>query len=197
MRFSVLVLVLALSEAGSAASVQTRAPFAASLDNAGEKPVAVIQSYRNGLGGVHTANPEVQLTVGRDPSMRDESVLFVDYPMPTGDPAGRDVRCDAETLDWSGGRAIAFQIKPSHALRLSVSFLDRNNVVYTTWADLKGDVWQPVRIMLDAIRPNPYFQPPNAKRGSPLDVSDVKFIAFSPQDRMSGRLAISRFVVVK
>jgi hypothetical protein len=124
-------------------------------------------------------------------------VLIVDYPVPTDDPAGRDVRCDAETHDWSGGRAIAFQIKPSQALRLSGFFLDRNNVAYTTWVELKGDVWQPVRITFDDVRPNPYFQPPDAKRGRPLDVSDVKFIAFAPQDRMSGRLAISKFVVVK
>jgi hypothetical protein len=43
----------------------------------------------------------------------------------------------------------------------------------------------------------PYFQPPDAKLGTPIDVSDVKFIAFAPQDRTSGRLAIGKFVVVK
>jgi hypothetical protein len=55
MRFSVLVLALALSEAGGVTSVPTQAQSAASLDTAEEKPVVVIQSYRNGLSGVHTA----------------------------------------------------------------------------------------------------------------------------------------------
>jgi hypothetical protein len=83
------------------------------------------------------------------------------------------------------------------ALRLSVSFFDRNRVVYTSWADLKEGVWQPVRIAFDDLKPNPYFQPPGAKLGGPIDVSDVGWIAFAPQDRTSGRLAVARFVVDK
>jgi hypothetical protein len=155
----------------------------------------IIQSYTNGSADVRAANPDVHLSVDRDPSMSDERVLLVEYPPPTGDPAGRDVHCVAEHQDWTGGRAISFQIRPEHPLRLSVSFLDRNHVAYTAWADLKGGEWQPVRIPFDTIRPNPFFQPPGAKSGAPLDVSDVKFIAFAPQDRTSGRLAIGRFVV--
>ena len=158
---------------------------------------AAIQSFRDGVGAVHAANPDVHLTVGRDPAIPDEPVLFVDYPVPTGDPGGRDVRCDAENRNWSGGRAISFQIKPAHPLRLSVSFFDRNRVVYTSWADLKEGVWQPVRIAFDDMKPNPYFQPPEAKLGGPIDVSDVGWIAFAPQDRTSGRLAVARFVVDK
>jgi len=167
------------------------------LGGANQTSVAVIQSFRDGVGDVHAANPDVHLTVGRDPAIPDEPVLFVDYPVPTGDPGGRDVRCDAENRNWSGGRAISFQIKPAHALRLSVSFFDRNRVVYTSWVDLKEGVWQPVRIAFDDMKPNPYFQPPDAKLGGPIDVSDVGWIAFAPQDRTSGRLAVARFVVDK
>jgi Carbohydrate binding domain (family 11) len=160
-------------------------------------PVVVIQAYKDGLSGVRTANPDVHLSVGRDPSVPDTPVLFVEYPPPTKDPAGRDVRCDAEQQDWTAGRAIAFQVKPAHALRLSVSFLDRNRVAYTTWTELKGGVWQLVRIPFDEIRPNPYFQPPDAKTGGLIDVSEVKGIAFAPHDPSAGRLAISKFVVLK
>ena len=124
-------------------------------------------------------------------------MLIVEYPAPTGNPAGRDVQCAAESQDWSGGRAIEFQARPDHELRLSVSFLDRNRVVYTWYAELRGGEWQQVRIPFDQVRPNPYFQPPDAKKGSPLDVSDVKFIAFAPQDKTSGRLAIGPFTMSK
>lgn len=161
------------------------------------QPGIVIQDYRDGLAGVRAANQAVRLTVGRDPSLSDDPVLIVEYPSPTADPASRDVQCTAETLDWTAGRAIEFQIKPDTPLRLSVSFVDRNRVVYTTWTDLKGGVWQLVRIPFDEMRPNPYFQPPDAKKGAPIDVSDVKFIAFAPQDRTSGRLTVGRFVVSK
>ena len=160
------------------------------------QPVAIIQDYRDGLSSVRRANPEVLVSIERDPALPGEPVLTVDYPAPSKDPAGRDVQCDAQVRDWTGGRAIAFQVKPAYALRLSVSFIDRNGVVYTNYSDLK-EGWQPVRIAFDDIRPNPYFQPPGAKTGTAIDVSDVKFIAFAPQDKTSGRLTISRFVVVK
>src|SRR5262245_24328071 len=159
--------------------------------------VIVIHAYNNGLTGVRAANPDMHLTVGRDPSLSDEQVLNVEYPVPTKDPAGRDVQCAAENQDWTGGRAISFQIKPEHALRLSVSFIDRNRVAYTAWRDLTGGVWQLIRIPFDEIRPNPFFQFPDAKAVAALDVSDVKGIAFAPQDRTSGRLAVGRFVVSK
>lgn len=78
-----------------------------------------------------------------------------------------------------------------------MSFLDRNRVAYTTWTELKGGVWQAVGIPFDEMRPNPYFQPPDAKTGAPIDVSEVKSIAFAPQDRTAGRFTISRFVLSK
>ena len=82
-------------------------------------------------------------------------------------------------------------------MRLSVSFLDRNHVAYTAWRGLTGSVWQLVRIPFDEIRPNPFFQPPDARTGRPLDVSDARFIAFAPQDKTAGRLTVGKFVVSK
>ena len=162
-----------------------------------EKPKheLVIQAYNDGLAGVRSRNPDVHLSLGKDSSVSEERVLLVDYPEPTKDPAGRDVQCTAEHQDWTGERAISFQIKPNHPVVLSLSFIDRNGVVYTARRDLKGGEWQKVRIPFDEIRPNPFFQPPNAKTGAPLDVSEVKFIAFAPQDQTSGSLAIGKFVV--
>ena len=158
-------------------------------------PVAVIQDYARGLAGVRAANRDVRLSVGLNSD--GDSILNVEYPASTEDPAGRDVQCAAEATDWSKGRGLGFQVKPDHDLRLSVSFLDRNRVVYTAWRDLKGDDWQQVRIGFDEIRPNPFFQPPGAKTDASLDVSDVKFIAFAPQDKGAGKLSLGRFVLLQ
>jgi hypothetical protein len=155
----------------------------------------VVQDYRVGLEGVRAANPDVELSLDRDPSV-EGPVLSVVYPAPTADPAGRDVWCDADPHDWSAGRTLAFRIKPDHAVTVSVSFLDRNHVVYTSWARLRGGVWQSVRVAFSQIHPNPYFQPPDAKTGAPLDVSDVKGVAFAPHDRTAGRLWIGKLVVL-
>jgi hypothetical protein len=59
----------------------------------------------------------------------------------------------------------------------------------------QAGVWQTLRISLGEIRPNPYFQPPNAKTGAPLDVSQVKAIGFAPHDDVAGRFEIGGFVV--
>jgi hypothetical protein len=163
--------------------------------SAAAEPAIVIRTYDDGLAGVRATNPEVRLSVGRAPELPGQRVLIVEYPAPSGDPAGRDVQCAAENEDWSAGRAISFQIRPDHSLKLSVSFLDRNRVAYTAWRELEGGVWQLVRIPFDEIRPNPYFQPPDAKTGGPIDLTEVKGIAFAPQDQTSGRLLLGRFVV--
>jgi hypothetical protein len=170
---------------------------AGARDAASERPEIVVRAYQDGRPGVRTANPDVKLSIGHDPVHGDEPLLIVDYPPPGPDPAGRDVVCDVVRRDWSSGRAIAFRIKPSHAMMLSVSFMDRNRVVYTAWRELKAGVWQPVSISFDEIQPNPYFQPGDARTGAPIDVSQVTVIAFAPQDRTSGRLAISRFTVLE
>jgi carbohydrate binding protein with CBM11 domain len=159
------------------------------------QPLIIIQAYREGLTGVRTANPDVQLSIGRDPSIIEERILIVDYPARTDDPAGRDVQCAAVNQNWTAGRAISFQVKPDHATRMSFSFMDRNRVAYTAWVDLQAGAWQSIRIPFDALRPNPFFQPPDAKRGAPIDVSDVKAFAFAPQDDLPGRLMIGSFVV--
>ena len=156
----------------------------------------VIHTFENGLSGVRAHNADVKLGIGRDPEL-SAPVLIVDYPAPTGDPAGRDVSCDAENRDWRAGSALSFRIKPSHAVKLSVSFLDANGVAYTSWTDLQGGVWQTVRIPFDRIRPNPYFQPPDAKQGAAIDVNDVSSVAFAPHDETPGRLAVGAFIVVE
>ena len=43
----------------------------------------------------------------------------------------------------------------------------RVDVVYTKWTELQGDVWQTVRVSFEDLRPNPYFQPPDAQAGAP------------------------------
>ena len=156
----------------------------------------VIQAYAKGLSGVRCANPDVRLSVERDPALGDDAVLMVTYPASTGRPAERDVWCDAENRDWSSGSGISFQVKPDQPVRLSVSFLGANGVAYTAWSNLVGGRWQAVEIPFAQIKPNPFFQLPGANKDAPLDVSDVKQIGFAPQVKESGRMFVSKLIVV-
>lgn len=159
--------------------------------------MATIQDFRDGTAGIHVRNPEIKVQVTDDTDAPGELVLQVIYPASTDDPAGRDIWCDAIDTDWRVGHAIHFRAKPAQPVRLSVSFLGGNRVAYTSWADLKGGEWQTVRIGLDEIQPNPYFQPPGADENSPIDVSNVARIGFAPQTPEEGELMISPLRIVE
>jgi hypothetical protein len=195
LRATVRGLALALVSGISGCASSKPAPSAPPSHIAGEKAVITIHAFGAGSPRVRASNPDVKLRVGQDPEVAGEAVLLVEYPAPTADPAGRDVWCDVEHQNWSSGHAISFRIKPDHAVKLSFSFFDRNRVVYTAWKDLEGGVWQPVTLPFDELRPNPYFQLPDAKTGAPLDVSEVKGVAFAPHDETPGHFVISKLVV--
>lgn len=155
----------------------------------------VVREYKNGLPGVHATNPDIKLGLAPDPTDRDRSVLVVNYPAPTADPAARDIWLDSETANWTQARTIEFRIKSDSATRLSLSFLDRNGVAYTAWTNVEPGEWRAVQLPFAEIRPNPSFQPPGAKVGASMDISRVERLGFAPQGRTSGRLAISRILL--
>jgi hypothetical protein len=139
---------------------------------------------------------DVQVSIGSDASVPGEKVLTVIYPAASANPAARDVQVSAEKTDWSAGEGLMFRAKAEHPMRMSVSFMDRNHVVYTAIVNLTSGNWEQVAIAFDQIEPNAFFQPPDAKKGSAIDVSDVKFIAFAPQEKGAGRLSVTAFRVV-
>lgn len=155
----------------------------------------VVQSFSRGLSSIRAPSPSVRLSITQASAFPGGPLLVVEYPPPGDDPAGRDVWCDAEHRDWKAGRELSLLVRSDHPLRLSVSFFDRNAVAYTSWSDLPGVRWNTVRIPLDRIRPNPFFQAPDADTRAPLDVSDVAGIGIAPQDRSGGRLLVGRIVV--
>jgi hypothetical protein len=57
----------------------------------------VIQDYKNGFAGVHTADSGIRLSLRGDSTRVGDSLLVVDYPARTADPAGRDIRLDGVT----------------------------------------------------------------------------------------------------
>jgi len=193
-RYGLLVLVALGTNACRARSSQPKGAVMAG-DIGLENIVTTIKAFKIGVSGMYSKNPDVKLRVGPEPTLEGEQVLFVDYPAPTNDPAGRDTWCDAEATDWSAGHAVSFRVKPDHAVELSVSFFDRNAVAYTSWFDLQGGSWQPVRISFEQVRPNPYFQRPDAKVGFPIDVTEVRGLAFAPHDETPGHLIVSKIVL--
>ena len=191
------VFAVTISVLASCRSSVTIRRASRAIPTSDDKSAIVVHDYKHGLDGVRAVTGALRLSLRGDSSHIADSLLVVEYSPPTSDPAARDVRLEAATTDWTAGHALSFRILPASAVRLSVSFLDRNRVAYTSWIQLDADRWQTIRIPFETLRPNPYFQPPDAKTGTPLDVSRVTEIAFAPQSADSGRLVMSRIVVVK
>ena len=145
---------------------------------------------------VRVNSPDVHVAIGSDATLPGERVLTVVYPAAGANPAARDVQVVAEKTDWSGGRGLVFRAKAEHPTRMSISFVDRNHVAYTAYVNL-GTGWQQVAIAFDQMQPKLFFQPPDAKTGSAIDVSDVKVIGFAPQEKSDGRLSVTAFTVVR
>jgi hypothetical protein len=153
----------------------------------------VVRSHHQDLGGVH-AGKDVTVSVVEDPDSKKEHVLAIAYSAAQG-PADRDTWCDTEVRDWSGAHTLHFRVRSEQPLHISVSFFDANHVGYTAWADVSAGRWEPVDISLDTIRPNPYFQPSEAKLGSPIDLHDVAGIGFAPQVRGAGKFLVGSFAI--
>ncbi|HEY3664426.1 MAG TPA: hypothetical protein VGL19_00440 [Polyangiaceae bacterium] len=108
-----------------------------------DAPPIVIRDFKQGLAGVKTVKNDVKLSLGSDPEHAGELTLTVEYPKPSADDAARDVWCDTQHRDWRAGSVILFRVKPDHAVKLSVSFMDHNGVAYTAWiVAAEPGVWQ-------------------------------------------------------
>jgi hypothetical protein len=158
-------------------------------------PFQVARSHLRGLAGVRTGTA-VTLSLAEDPASHGERVLAVEYLAAQG-PADRDTWCEVDVRDWSGAVAFGLWVRSDRPLHMSFSFFDGNNVAYTGWADVGAGAWEAVRVSLATIRPNPYFQRPDAKLGAPPDLRDIAAVAFAPQVPGSGRFLVGDVVLWK
>jgi hypothetical protein len=190
-----LILLLAASAAACRASAPPGGGVAVGPGAQRERRV-LVRSHAGGLRGVRVGS-NATVAVRRDPEAGGDPVLAVSYGAQGEDPADRDVWCDTGVRDWSGARALVFRVRSDEPLHLAVSFFDANGVGYTAWADTRGGGWEEIRVALDTIQPNPYFQPPTAKLGAPLDLHDVRSLGFAPQVPDPGRFVVAAFEVLR
>lgn len=160
---------------------------------ASSEPLQVVRSHLRGLGGVRSGKA-VTLSLAEDPTSHGDRLLAVEYLAAQG-PADRDTWCDVDVRDWSGAAAFGLRVLSEQPLHMSLSFFDGNNVAYTAWADVRAGAWEDVRVSLETIRPNPYFQRPDAKLGGPPDLRDIAALAFAPQVPGPGRFLVGDLVL--
>ncbi len=91
--------------------------------------------------------------------------------------AGQDWRGQ----DWGRGSGLAVEARSRSPLRLQLAFNDANQNAYLSPPlELEPGAWRVLRAPFASFRPNPYYQPPHARPGAPLDLGRVDTFNLSP-----------------
>ena len=115
-------------------------------------------------------------------------MLTVSYSL-KGDYCGMWVRAGGN--DWAGVNApgantLFIRIYCKSAMEISVSLTDKNGGQYTTIDKIPstaGGKWETVAIPLSSFKLDPYYQPPTAVKGAPMDFSLIKQFNLQPKTK--------------
>ncbi|GEM_PF-528302 len=100
--------------------------------------------------------------------------------------------------DWTGAKAVRFLLYSKVPQVMGFTFKDKNNNQYTAdGPSTKGTGWETVRIPLGSFKLDPYYTPPDAVKGAPLDLSAVKSFNFQPKTGIQATVALDGLTVVK
>jgi hypothetical protein len=111
---------------------------------------------------------------------------LLDYDLKTDGWCGEWIRAGAEWKgqDWAGAKAIVVEAWCAEPVVLQVAFNDANQNAYMADAEaLPAGQWKALRLPLKAFSLNPYYQPPQAKKGAKLDLSRVETFNLSPRSQ--------------
>lgn len=85
------------------------------------------------------------------------------------------------TGDLSKSANLVFMVKSSAAGDVQVAIKDAFNVQYVEKFTVPAGDWTPVTLSLAGLIKDPYFTPPDAIAGHPMDLSKISNLNFSPQ----------------
>lgn len=127
---------------------------------------------------------DLRLDVVRDPERAERQIIDLHYDLKAGGWCGVWLRCgdEWEGQDWSKGRKFVFTVHTTEALSLEFGFNDVNGNAYVALApQTKGNGWETLSFPLDSFQLNPYWQPPEAKKGAPRDLSSIETFNIAPK----------------
>ncbi len=90
------------------------------------------------------------------------------------------------TWDLSKAASLKFMAKSTLPGDLQIAIKDAYNVQYITKVQIPSADWTEVTVNLSSFAKDPYYTPPDAIAGHPMDLSKVSNLNFSPQAVGSG-----------
>jgi hypothetical protein len=118
--------------------------------------------------------------------------LSINYELKQGGYCG--MWCRAGGSDWNGvdlskAKTLTLMIYSKDPVVLEIALKDKNNNQYdANTPSTKGGKWETVSIPMDSFHLDPYYTPPDAIKGAPMDFSKVT--TFNIQANSVGKFAI-------
>jgi hypothetical protein len=84
--------------------------------------------------------------------------------------------------DWNGAKSVELRVYSKEPLVLELAFNDANQNAYlSTGGVTTGKGWETLKVPFSSFVLNPYYQPPQAKKGAALDLSHVETFNVAPK----------------
>jgi hypothetical protein len=84
--------------------------------------------------------------------------------------------------DWTGAKRLTCKVYSSEPIYIDFGFNDANQNAYVAhFPQTKGKGWETLTLPFEKFDLNEYYQPPEAKKDQPLDLSHIETFNIAPQ----------------
>ncbi len=143
---------------------------------------------------------EITLALKQDPQGGGGPFADFRYDLKAGGWCGYWIRAGQlwGGQDWTGAKAFRCRVLSREPLTLQFGFNDANQNAYVATAPpTAGGGWQTVEVPLEDFRLNPYYQPAEAQKGQPLDLSHIESFNIAPVTKGEHDFQVSRVEIKK
>jgi hypothetical protein len=100
--------------------------------------------------------------------------------------------------DWTGAKTISLEIFTSEPMQFQMGFNDGNqNAFVAKTGETKGKGWEKLVVPFQDFQLNPFYQPPEAKKGSLRDLAHVETINIAPLTEGTHDFKVRRIIIDK
>lgn len=143
---------------------------------------------------------KVTMKVVDDPDKKGGQVCRIDYKLDPKGWGGAWMRAGQTWggQDWSGGKTLKLRVRSDAPVDLELAFNDANQNAYTAPAvHYDGKGWQTLAVPMAGFHLNEYYQPPESKKGAPLDLGRIESFNIGVKSSGSGRVYVDDVVLYK
>jgi hypothetical protein len=177
-------------------SASSSAPAASTASSGTSTPIldcTGITDPKNGGTFQDTMGSTFTFTAKDNPNKKGQQYLAITYELKQGGYCG--MWCRAGGADWKGAnltglKNISLMIYCKDPVVLGLALKDNNNNQYVADTPMtSGGKWETVTVAISDFKLDPYYTPPDAKKGAPQDFSKVA--TFNIQPKTVGKFTVA------